>query len=474
MRTKPKTEENNYKILSDTDIYNMFGTSNYQPILSIDKEFDHKLKTNLMVASTFNAYSCCIEYIRNWIFSKFPEGFFRSEHLDYSHILTYMKKFDMKGLVESTPCINITPEIEFNFNRENIDLYNMGLNFYHNRCSYKDAFFIDNEKSLFISCNMEVILMRFNIKILVQYRGIQLDVGKFCQIAFRANGTQKHRLDIDYPVPTELIEQVAEDAGYTLNINNIESLVAFNRYLNSNSRMPFIYKLDLSSGKIKWYMKMTNVLVHIRTEDINLDQGNRFGQTHMDYGIEFECQVRFPTPKFYAYYTMIQRETIKKITQIDKSSFAIAVEDIGKIPSKDEHGWDWNLRTEYEFNTTKEISLIKSKKLGLKIEFNELIGNLRDVIDYTKSIAISPEIFLNIKIFNFDKIVKSHVDWNTYTIFIDEPVESMKTIILVYMDNLYFNETLIKMKDFDKHRLQPTDNNIGPQLKPKTYQVPRS
>ena len=474
MRTKPKTEENNYKILSDTDIYNMFGTSNYQPILSIDKEFDHKLKTNLMVASTFNAYSCCIEYIRNWIFSKFPEGFFRSEHLDYSHILTYMKKFDMKGLVESTPCINITPEIEFNFNRENIDLYNMGLNFYHNRCSYKDAFFIDNEKSLFISCNMEVILMRFNIKIVVQYRGIQLDVGKFCQIAFRANGTQKHRLDIDYPVPTELIEQLAGDAGYTLDINNIESLVAFNRYLNSNSRMPFIYKLDLSSGKIKWYMKMTNVLVHIRTEDINLDQGNRFAQTHMDYNIEFECQVRFPTPKFYAYYTMIQRETIKKITQIDKSSFAIAIEDIGKIPSKDEHGWDWNLRTEYEFNTTKEISLIKSKKLGLKIEFDELIGNLRDVIDYTKSIAISPEIFLNIKIFNFDKIVKSHVDWNTYTIFIDEPVESMKTIILVYMDNLYFNETLIKMKDFDKHRLQPTDNNIGPQLKPKTYQVPRS
>jgi hypothetical protein len=474
MRTKPKTEENNYKILSDTDIYNMFGTSNYQPILSIDKEFDHKLKTNLMVASTFNAYSCCIEYIRNWIFSKFPEGFFRSEHLDYSHILTYMKKFDMKGLVESTPCINITPEIEFNFNRENIDLYNMGLNFYHNRCSYKDAFFIDNEKSLFISCNMEVILMRFNIKIVVQYRGIQLDVGKFCQIAFRANGTQKHRLDIDYPVPTELIEQLAEDAGYTLDINNIESLVSFNRYLNSNSRMPFIYKLDLSSGKIKWYMKMTNVLVHIRTEDINLDQGNRFAQTHMDYNIEFECQVRFPTPKFYAYYTMIQRETIKKITQIDKSSFAIAIEDIGKIPSKDEHGWDWNLRTEYEFNTTKEISLIKSKKLGLKIEFDELIGNLRDVIDYTKSIAISPEIFLNIKIFNFDKIVKSHVDWNTYTIFIDEPVESMKTIILVYMDNLYFNETLIKMKDFDKHRLQPTDNNIGPQLKPKTYQVPRS
>lgn len=474
MRTKPKTEENNYKILSDTDIYNMFGTSNYQPILSIDKEFDHKLKTNLMVASTFNAYSCCIEYIRNWIFSKFPERFFRSEHLDYSHILTYMKKFDMKGLVESTPCINITPEIEFNFNRENIDLYNMGLNFYHNRCSYKDAFFIDNEKSLFISCNMEVILMRFNIKILVQYRGIQLDVGKFCQIAFRANGTQKHRLDIDYPVPTELIEQLAEDAGYTLDINNIESLVSFNRYLNSNSRMPFIYKLDLSSGKIKWYMKMTNVLVHIRTEDINLDQGNRFAQTHMDYNIEFECQVRFPTPKFYAYYTMIQRETIKKITQIDKSSFAIAIEDIGKIPSKDEHGWDWNLRTEYEFNTTKEISIIKSKKLGLKIEFDELIGNLRDVIDYTKSIAISPEIFLNIKIFNFDKIVKSHVDWNTYTIFIDEPVESMKTIILVYMDNLYFNETLIKMKDFDKHRLQPTDNNIGPQLKPKTYQVPRS
>ena len=160
--------------------------------------------------------------------------------------------------------------------------------------------------------------------------------------------------------------------------------------------------------------------------------------------------------------------------KIDKSSIAIAVEDIGKIPSKDEHGWDWNLRTEYLFDSTKEISLIKSKKLGLKIEFNELIGSLRDVIEYTKSIAISPEIFLNIKIFNFDRIVKSHVDWDEYIIYIDEPVESMKTLILVYMDNLYFNETLIKMRDYEKNRVQPTNNNIGPQLKPKTYQVPRS
>ena len=103
-----------------------------------------------------------------------------------------------------------------------------------------------------------------------------------------------------------------------------------------------------------------------------------------------------------------------------------------------------------------------------------MIGSLRDVIEYTKSIAISPEIFLNIKIFNFDRIVKSHVDWDEYTIYIDEPVESMKTLILVYMDNLYFNETLIKMRDYEKNRVQPTNNNIGPQMKPKTYQVPRS
>lgn len=474
MRKAPKKTEQNYRFLSDIDLLNMFGTNKALPIISIDKDFEHKLKTNLMVASTFNAYSCCIEYIRNWIMSKFPKEFFRSEHLDYSHILSYMKKYDMKGLVESTPCINITPEIDFNFNRENIDLYNMGLNFYNNRCSYRDAFFIDNEKSLFISCTMEIILMRFTIKMILQYKGMQIDVAKLCQIAFRANGTQKHRIDVDYPVPSELIEQLAEDAGYTLDINNLDSLVTFNRYLNSNSHMPFIYKLDLSSGKMRWYMKMTNVIVHIRTEDINLDQGSKFGQTHMDYNIEFECQVRFPTPKFYAYYSMIERETIKKITKIDKSSFAIAVEDIGKIPSKDEHGWDWNLRTEYLFDSTKEISLIKSKKLGLKIEFNELIGSLRDVIEYTKSIAISPEIFLNIKIFNFDRIVKSHVDWDEYIIYIDEPVESMKTLILVYMDNLYFNETLIKMRDYEKNRVQPTNNNIGPQMKPKTYQVPRS
>ena len=30
------------------------------------------------------------------------------------------------------------------------------------------------------------------------------------------------------------------------------------------------------------------------------------------------------------------------------------------------------------------------------------------------------------------------------------------------------------MRDYEKNRVQPTNNNIGPQLKPKTYQVPRS
>ena len=47
MRKAPKKTEQNYRFLSDIDLLNMFGTNKALPIISIDKDFEHKLKTNL-------------------------------------------------------------------------------------------------------------------------------------------------------------------------------------------------------------------------------------------------------------------------------------------------------------------------------------------------------------------------------------------------------------------------------------------
>ena len=194
--------------------------------------------------------------------------------------------------------------------------------------------------------------------------------------------------------------------------------------------------------------------------------------TNTDYQVTFDCQVRFPSPKFYAYYSIVERESIKSIIKIDDGLFIQCSTNMARVPEVDEHGWQRSLHTIYNFNTSQELSMIKRKEIGLKIEFKELLGDLRDVIDYTKSIAISPEVFLDIKVFNFDKIIKTHIDWQEYTIYIDQPVESKKCFLIIYMDNAYVHDKLSEIKHYaDNIRIQPSNNRIGPEDKLETKTI---
>lgn len=460
------------QVLSSTDLINIFGRTDMLPV-HVYKDFYKKLKTNLIIPSSNQAYSMCIEYMSKWFYNKFPEGFFRSTFLEASNIMDQLRSMSNKQLIGSMkPCAAVSADLDLSFNRESLDLHNMGLTLYSNHCSFRDAFFVDKKKHLYISLTTELLLMNFQFRIKLDTRALQLDVAKMCQMAFRANGTQKHYNDVDYPVPKELISQIASDSGHVISNNNIYDRTEFLHYLNTHSRLPFFYKLNTATQNMEWFVKIPNVIIHIRTGDINIDQGNLRGMTNTDYQVTFDCQVRFPSPKFYAYYSIVERESIKSIIKIDDGLFIQCSTNMARVPEVDEHGWQWSLHTIYNFNTSQELSMIKRKEIGLKIGFKELLGDLRDVIDYTKSIAISPEVFLDIKVFNFDKIVKTHIDWQEYTIYIDQPVESKKCFLIIYMDNAYVHDKLSEIKHYaDNIRIQPSNNRIGPEDKLETKTI---
>ena len=456
------------KVLTTYDLLNKFGRTDLLPI-QIERDYYKKMRTNLVIPSTNQSFSMVVEYMTNWFYKKFPENFFRSKYIEASHIMDTLRSMTQKQLLGNIkPCATIVADLDMSYNRENIDLYNMGIMLYQNRCRYKDAFFIDRDKHLFVSLATELILMNFTFKIRVDTRSLQIDTAKMCQMAFRSGGSEKHYNDIDFPVPNELIMQIADDAGFcpcTCMMDNILLM----KYLNSHSKLPFFYKLNTATQNMEWFIKIPQSIIHIKVGDIQIGAGNLRGMINVDHDIMFDAQVRFPAPKFYAYYSIIARENVKSIHNISSGIYIQTVTNLSQVPEKDEHGWQWTVHTEYDFNSEDEIYKIKHKKFdGLKICFGELVGDLRTVIDYTKSIAISPEVFLNIKVFNFDKLVKTHIDWQKYEIHIDEAIESAKCYIIIYMDNGYMNEQISNIKEYDKHRIQPSDNQIGPNITPKT------
>ena len=78
--------------------------------------------------------------------------------------------------------------------------------------------------------------------------------------------------------------------------------------------------------------------------------------------------MRFPTPKFYAYYSLKVRDNIQ-CTTLDKASALTSLMNASRIPPHNEKGWQWNIKSEYEFTDEKEVQDIVDT-------FNRLKTNL--------------------------------------------------------------------------------------------------
>ena len=261
-------DQDNVKILSNIELEELKDSGKLVN-LELKKSYEHNLKTNLIIPSVNQAYSCCIEYMRAWFFDKFGDKFFKTTWLDSEHMLNPFRRRRTKDMIAvNKPAVTITPELDFSFNRENIDLHNMGLLLYTNRCTYRDAWFIDRDKSLFISMTMEMLLMNFNYRMRFNGRGMQLDIAKMCQMAFRAGGTQKHYNDIDYPLPKELMNQLAEDA-LGICIKDGDILEVLNSYIISTLIPDYLYYINSMQLHIIWntslkYLKLSFISRQMR------------------------------------------------------------------------------------------------------------------------------------------------------------------------------------------------------------------
>ena len=136
-----------YKILSPQQVAYILNTDNtkFLPI-DIKKDYHKKLKTNLLTPSKHQNYSCCIEYMLRWFYSKFPDGFFRQKHLDAEHIFQQRRSYRFRDLlVINKPAASVRVNLDTSYNRNLLDQYNYGHTMYNNRTSYQDAFFRDYE-----------------------------------------------------------------------------------------------------------------------------------------------------------------------------------------------------------------------------------------------------------------------------------------------------------------------------------------
>lgn len=417
--------------------------------------FKPKLYSNLCVPSTVHAYSLGIEYMRDWVLSKFKDGniFFPTVYVNGSHLFSDFKRFNPEqNLKKAKPMLAIVPDIDTDFDRDYLDMYLGSPNLLLTKNNFNRSIIEDKEKGIYMGIGSELLLMNFQFTVRVSSRSEQLDLWKFIQLYFRIGATEGNYIDLDFHIPNSLIYGIAELAGFDLiyddegEIIEIKNIYEFLTYLNTYSLLPVIYKLRAVNGNSEFFFRMPNQYMHIAFRDkIQLGDGDLQGKLYNNFDLTFSCTLRMPAPKYYFLYTIKEIKNPIKLKEI--ADIGIDNIKVTDVPEINEKGWSQYINTEYILDEFPN-------KYPYTIPLRSFFTNkdIMNVINDTLNQGITPDIFLNIEVWNNGYNIFTKMNWETKELIIEHPFHNLRFFIAIYIDMKYYNNKLIELKNIYKSR----------------------
>lgn len=437
--------------------------------MSVYREFDiRSLKKEVMlnrfitVSPLHHNYALCIDYIRKWFMEKFEKDYFNFVHLDGSHVFGEINRLSKEQIISHIKSdhaiLTISPTIDESYDRERIDMNLFGLDQYINTTKIDKAFFQDPINNKYIMMKMDMIKMGFSFKVKVPSRAMQLDLYNYMKLAFRMGLSETKDVDSDYLIPYPLILSIAKDCGFEIKDDRIAHPIRLLTYLNSRSYVPILYKRSNISDKEEYFIRMTNLPVHIKLDDMTKDDGDKKGHLTDNFGIEMNITVRFPSMQLYVYFSKTETKFVpqdKAVYNIN-NTLVMALHQTDDPPPVNDNGWNLYIRTDWEEDDYGSI----------RINMDELFeGELRMMIENHKKRFVSPAVFMDIQLFNDGTKVNSYMNWDDMTLECDARVRKLISTIAIYIDLDYLNTQ--RMERYDDHQKQQRVNySIDPPSNP--------
>jgi len=423
----------------------------FNPYEAYTKKTPRLMRTSVILPSQQQAFAVCTEVMLQWFLDKYPEKYFNSVYVDGTHSFDEFRKLSTmdQKMKRTNPLLAIVPNIDPSYNREWIDS-NPEIPTLLRRSRFEGTFFSDvqHNKGLHLQLLFKTIKMNFTYKIRLNTRGQQLDMMEFIKVKHRAGWTETLNKDMDIHVPKDIIKQIAFDNGFELTEGgNPKNPIEVLNYLNRFSLIPFMYKLRCTTGNNEYFIRVPNCVVHIKSEMPSMDDGERNNSITTNYNIEFPVEVEMTAPHCYTYYS--ERCEHKYLTpgpSINDAAITIMQASLTTIPEEDQNHWALLTSTEYAVDET-------DLKKPLDIDFKELFAGteIGMVLDYTQRIAICPAVFLNFIMFNNSQHLKYEMDWSKMVAHIEDGIVNERTVIGIYVDMKYVNDTIILIKELDKN-----------------------
>lgn len=417
------------------------------------------LHASLALPSYVHGYSLAIQYMYNWFKAKFPNEFFRGGiYIDGKNVLDDYKRLNdyaMKNIVKGqNPRARIAPVVQYDYDREGLDVYLGSPHVYLRRSKFQDSFFKDPERDLFLGFVPRGLRMDFGFKVRLNSRSEQLDTYNMMELYFRNGSTQSEYISVDFHVPKHIVHHIAEKAGFEIVNDQVVDVIDFINYLNRHSSLPFLFKMRSINQQPEYFIRVNNVYTRIAVRDkLQLDDGERDGKLDFNFHIEMAATLDIPIPHYYAFYSA---EEMKSELIVKETTDCVAVYSINifDIPEEDEHGWQNISETSYQ-----------ADKGETEIDMSSIFSGdnlLTRAIDHELTNFVSPYKFCNIKIFRQNdvaRVVDFDFDWNTKIAKLHVPEDEGVLDLVIYCDMEYVNSLNIELGNYNKTRLSK-DNRI--------------
>lgn len=438
-------------IMSATKIQDILDDT--RPVHFKEREGDFrvtKLHSNLLVPPHTHGYSLAIEYMKHWFLEKFPENYFKTVHINGKHVLDEYKHFNKQNIVRECPMVAIVPTIDYDFDRETVDLYMTDPEIFLRRSKHQQAFFKDKERNLHIGMQMRAMRMNFNFKIRVRTRAIQTDLLRKMELMFRIGATQNQYLSADFHIPKEVIIDIAKKTGFTVDEKNqsVEEILDFLRYINSKSELPILFKMKAINQKPEFFVRVRDLPAHISCLDkISVDDGERDGHLDTNFHLEMQAILTIPVPHFFVYYSADDKVftiNMAKERQLGLYSFVHY-----EIPDENNRGWLAQINVPYlcdDGEQSIDLSPLFKGNTNLDIVMKNCLNNF-----------ISPAAFMEFKAYHTEDralLVKTRMNFETLCLEILEPMKQESINIVVYADMDYVSDIITSLENYHKNRIQ--------------------
>lgn len=413
-------------------------------------EYRPRLYESLACPSYIHGYNLAIEYMKKWFINKFGTMYFRYVYVNGAHVLDEWKHFNNYNIVREKPMLAIIPTVDHDYDREAIDSYLMDQKMLLKRSNYQQSFFKDYEFMNFLYVHLKELKMDFNFKIRVNSRAEQEDLYNKIMLWFRVGATQKEFITADFNIPYSIMLNIAQSAGFEIVDGKIRNVCEFVNYVNKHSDNTVMFKMRAINQKPEFFVRAQNLRAHITlTDKLQLDEGEKQGKLDTNYHIEMHTEFRVPVPYFYAFFCQDPIQYTIEVSERNKNIKPVYTIEPFEILPENELGWGQIAITGYMMEKGEQhIDMSPILRNG---------GNVQDVIEHSLRNGISPERFLDIRLYRGDvpnKRINFKMDWEHCVMHLDEPEkEEEDTDIVIYGDKAYINDTIMTLKHFDQNRI---------------------